>query len=385
MFVYGGALIPERSDVPGLRGISAADASFELDDFLLFARSVHRNVHAAVAAGDAGPVDRVLEPSLRSSLLGRRADEPAWQGAVDRQDHVAAIDAEHGDHDTITVRVGARIGDRAEVEDWVFRRPAVAHPHLAGVLPTSCRACGGPLALDDNGNCRYCDTHLLGVAGEWTVVAVLAPRVLEAPRLANLPTVDTSVLGAEFRPDDFVAFARTLHDNVHRAVGDGRLAQVHDVLTTGLRAAIEAGTGDVVWGLAAGQVTDATIVDVQRGLLDVVTVRFGIQDESGPYLEDWTFERPGNHLADPPAACPFCGAAIQLDQEGCCRYCRTHLLGVGGDWRVSDARQPHQMVTHPVVIKAMQTRGGRLVLALLAVLVVVILLASIVATIAITW
>ena len=354
MDVYGGTLIPRSAEPVA---IVAVDRQFSRDDFLEFARSVHRNVHAAVPGGDLSSVRALTSDALRTSLLDRRS-EAQWARPVDRLDHTSILDAAHGDIDRITVRFGAVIGGREVVEDWVFARDAAAYPHLRGVVPTVCASCSAPLSTDERGNCRYCGTHLVGVGGEWRVENVLPPRIVDPARAPSAP--DT--LGPEHDLDPLLEFARSIYANVHKATSSRTVGSIHAVLTTRMRAHLESNPDDHCWGVPIHRIDAVTLVGVQRGALDVITVRIEAVTEEGPFVEDWTFERPGSlpgRAGPVPTTCPFCGAPVALDQSGKCTYCRTHLLGVAGDWRLADAIQPSTMGSHPVVIRAMQSRLGR--------------------------
>ena len=72
MWVYGGALIPDDPEPVGVRRLAAADPAFDLAAFLDLARTVHRNVHAAVATCDLAPVRGILAEPLADELVGRR-------------------------------------------------------------------------------------------------------------------------------------------------------------------------------------------------------------------------------------------------------------------------------------------------------------------------
>jgi hypothetical protein len=380
VWVYGGTLIPEDPEPLGVREILAADPQFRLADFLGLARTIHRNVHAAVASGDRRPVAGVLHEALATELAGRASGgDRAWVHPVERHDHTAVLDASHGDRDVVTVRFGALIGGRATVEDWTFERDAQEYPHLRGVSLDSCFSCGAPLDVDAEGDCRYCGTHLVGVAGRWWVRDVAPPRLIEPPTA----TTSLEALDPQFPVHDFLAFVRTVYLNVHRATAENALASVGDVLTGDMRAYLASAPDELAWDLAVDSVTRLEIVDVQRGALDRVTVRFLGWSGELDIVEDWTFERPAAGPGQPEVAreaCSFCGAPISLDEHGDCRFCGTHLSGVAGSWRLASARTPPQeLASHPIVVKAMQRRGGQLVLGLFLVGALLLTLLALVA------
>ncbi len=108
MHVYGGTLVPDGVQPDA---IVAAAPHFRRDDFLAFARTVHRNVHQAAASGDPRVVQAVLGEPMRSSLP-RRRDDRAWTAPVERLDHIAILEATHAAVDRIHVRFGAVIAGR---------------------------------------------------------------------------------------------------------------------------------------------------------------------------------------------------------------------------------------------------------------------------------
>jgi hypothetical protein len=161
--------------------------------------------------------------------------------------------------------------------------------------------------------------------------------------------------------DDLIEFARSIYANVHAATAAHKVSSIGKVLTSTMRQYLEGDPDDHCWGIPIQRIDQVSIVGVNRGALDVVTVRILATTESGQVLEDWTFERPGSAKPD-VTECMFCGAPKSLDERGNCTYCRTHLLGVAGDWRLSRATQPSATVTHPAVVRALQTRWGQALL-----------------------
>lgn len=332
MWVFGGTLIPDSSELAGVRAVAAADPQFRLDDFLEFARTEHRNLHP---------------------------------GAVTEHVHTAIIEATHADKDVLLVRFGAVIDGKQTVEDWEFERSATAYAHLQGVFPQACSSCGSGLSVDQNGNCQYCGTHVVGVAGPWTLTAVSPLRRLGMPETKGSLTA----LDPAFPVADFLAFARTVYLNVHRATLTSEVGAVGNVLTTEMRSYLQSRPDELAWAVPIDAVSRLDVVDVQRGALDTVTVRFEAVSEGMEFVEDWVFERPAALGTRPdPTSCSFCGAALQLDEDGNCPYCATHLLDIEGDWRLARAQQPRRpMATHPVIVNAMQSKRGQVLLLLIVV------------------
>lgn len=106
-------------------------------------------------------------------------------------------------------------------------------------------------------------------------------------------------------------------------------------------------------------VTSAELVDARTDAwLDAVVVRVcasGIdvtQSEDGrvvsgdprrerAYSEYWTFIRSARRQGAPrdDAACPSCGAPLQVEMAGNCRACRAHVTGGEFDWVLSKIEQ----------------------------------------------
>lgn len=362
MWIYGGTLIPDHSEVAGVRALEANDPTFSLDAFCTFVRDLHRHVHGAAADGRLDAVGPILDGEARAALAERVADDPAWTAPVGHVDHIAILTAEidpSTGHDVLTVRVGARIGGTEVVEDWVLARPAV-HEH-APAVPATCSACGGPRSLDDHGACRWCGTSLRGVAGGWRVLAVDPPRPLDPA-----PAAASGSHGADPPVDaDLMGFAGSVVLAVHRAAAAGDLSPVAEVVSHSLRARAADPADDLAWDLPIDEIEDVSPVDVRRGPLEVVTVRVRLRAGDLCTTEDWTFERPAPSPggAAPLEECPVCGAPVELDDDGGCRHCGTHLRGVAGSWRATRAVRPPGLVSAPWLVRLVQRRWGQRVVA----------------------
>jgi predicted lipid-binding transport protein (Tim44 family) len=101
-------------------------------------------------------------------------------------------------------------------------------------------------------------------------------------------------------------------------------------------------------------VTDLTIVSAHSDqTYDTVTVRvlaassdYDVDDKSGrivrgdrqvmPWREDWTFQRSSDATTKLSGTmnshCPNCGAPLDLDLQGICKYCHQPIMGGKYDW-----------------------------------------------------
>lgn len=374
MWIYGGTLIPDHSEVAGVRALEAADPTFSLDAFCAFVGDLHRHLHRAAAEGALDSVGPVLDGAARAVVAEQVATDPAWSAPVDRVDHTAVLTAEIDPptgHDVLTVRVGARIGGREVVEDWVLARPSVRDDQ-APAVPATCSACGGPRSLDDHGACRWCGTSLRGVAGGWRVIAITPPRPLDTSTSATKASRATDAAAVD---TDLVGFVGSVVLAVHRAAAAGDLAPVARVVSPSLRTRAADPADDLAWDLSIDEIEEVSPIDIRRGPLEVLTVRVHLRAGDLRTAEDWTFERPTPSAGGsaPLDECPVCGAPVELDDDGGCRHCGTHLRGVAGSWRATRAVRPPGLVSAPWLVRLVQRRWGQ---RLVAALVLVVLAAS---------
>jgi predicted lipid-binding transport protein (Tim44 family) len=116
------------------------------------------------------------------------------------------------------------------------------------------------------------------------------------------------------------------------------------------------GTRNVLEGLAVGK---ATIIDASSDQTsDAITVRLlaacadydvavatgkvvrGNKHEMTQWQEDWTFTRSSQATSKPEGGtmqkkCPNCGAPLDLDLAGICKYCRAPVMSGKYDWVLS--------------------------------------------------
>ncbi len=71
-----------------------------------------------------------------------------------------------------------------------------------------------------------------------------------------------------------------------------------------------------------------------------------------PLTEYWTLERPGSlrtpgRAGNPDLQCPTCGAPLQFDRHGHCRYCQATVSLASLDWTVSRVSDVYEFPDPP--------------------------------------
>jgi predicted lipid-binding transport protein (Tim44 family) len=156
----------------------------------------------------------------------------------------------------------------------------------------------------------------------------------------------------------FESSARAAFLSVKQAWQELDIARVtgylSDALTLTLQSQVDdmrrQGVRNVLEGL---EIQDEHIVDAGAG--DHIVVRFDALvahyavDASGQivfgdrtrkaFTEFWSFVRPAGSLSGSEATCPNCGAPLQPDATGRCRYCRGVLAGGTSGWRAADIKE----------------------------------------------
>ncbi len=158
---------------PGVQTITAIDDNFNGAEFLSYAEGAFWRVMKARASGDLSTVRPLLGDAQYHHLTAMGTTKAPVIASVQ---HATIYDARHdAAWDTVTVRFAAVTTAKRKndfVEDWTFQRPAALGQ---APLPQECPSCGAPLALDDNGGCRYCRVVVGGARGGWKLVRTGPP------------------------------------------------------------------------------------------------------------------------------------------------------------------------------------------------------------------
>lgn len=177
--VFGDSMPARYAGAGSVRAIQAHDPTFNTDTFLSFAQGVFTMVTEARAKGDAESVGRFISDGMAAQLRGAGA-EPSYADVTVEHASVTGGSSANG-WDTVIVRFLAQPSSTGHhhaaswTEDWTFQRPIPPAPPEGaptgpGPAATQCPNCGAPLALDENGACRYCRASVGGGLGGWKLV-----------------------------------------------------------------------------------------------------------------------------------------------------------------------------------------------------------------------
>lgn len=159
-----------------------------------------------------------------------------------------------------------------------------------------------------------------------------------APGVSSITAIDSS-----FNGDEFLTYAHDAFLRVQRAKETGNLDEVRPLVSETIWPTFKATLAKK--GPKIASLEHATIYDARRdNAWDSVTVRFAAKTEArkkNDLVEDWTFQRPAvTGQQQLPHECPSCGAPLSLDDNGSCRYCRVHVTGARGGWKLVRAVPP---------------------------------------------
>src|SRR5215472_1737082 len=389
---------PDPAVMSAVGAIKAADPAFEPETFLQRAEMAFllvnrayqdRNVHAARAfmtpelwqswsQAVQALIDRGQRPVLEN-LNVRGMQVPFVAHAADcdtvqvHLDYVAA--AQVVDEKTGQVLSGDK-EDRRLGQLWTFQRAAGAKTVVTGgVTASKCPNCGALLKLNPDGRCSYCGADITSGRYDWvvtridedwfrgvtTAAAFGAAEMDPATGLATIRAEDPT-----FDSDAFRGRAQQAFFALQQAWQDRDLHASRPFMSPGLylgwssqvRQLIELHKKNVLDGL---RVDGIDIVKVVHGAaFDDVTVRvaatcadyevdegngrviFGDRTPRG-FREYWTFQRSvgaqstGRSILD--KVCPNCGAPLEINQVGECRYCKAAVTSGRFDWVLSRIEQ----------------------------------------------
>lgn len=270
-------------------------------------------------------------------------------------------------------------------EIWTLsRKRGVKSKPPAVVQAAGCPSCGAPIRDFLENMCRSCGVAMTPGEFDWALAHVhiaderVVPPVLTGDageRGTELPTVVApdakrrmEEIGARDPGFDWYAFVARV-TIVHRAMNDAWTSlqwakarpYLADTLHQSMRYWIDAyraaGQRNVLRDVSVVEVKladarsdpyyDAIVARVFATGLDYTIEVASNKVVSGsdrmprPYSEYWTFirVRGARSAARSGISCPNCGAALDVDPNGSCRYCRAHLTGGELDWTLSRIEQ----------------------------------------------
>jgi predicted lipid-binding transport protein (Tim44 family) len=389
---------PDPRVLSEVAAIKAADPQFEPETFLQRAEMAFllverayqdRNVHAARAflspplwQGWSQQVQALVEAHQRPVLenLNVRGMQvptvthgPGGDAIQVHFDYVAAV---HLRDDRSGEVVSGSTDDQRLGEVWTFERLAGARTVVSGGATASkCPNCGALLKLNDDGQCDYCKADITSGRYDWVVTQMNSDWFRGASTAAAFGAADMDPATGmatikssdpQFDEQAFRGRVQQAFFALQTAWQDRDLSASRPFMSPGLylgwssqvQQLIELHKKNVLEGL---RVDGIDVVKVVHGsALDDVTVRvtatcadyeideqtgkmiFGSRDPS-QFTEYWTFQRSvgvqttGRSILD--KVCPNCGAPLEINQVGECRYCEAAVTSGRFDWVLSRIEQ----------------------------------------------
>ena len=389
---------PDPAVLAGVAAIREADPDFEPETFLqrsemaflLVKRAYQdRNVHAAIAflgrevwQGWSQEVQGLIAAHQRPVLenLNVRGMQVPLVSHADTGDtiqvHFDYVAAWHTLDEASGKLVSGATEDQRLGELWTFQRAAGARTVVTGGATASkCPNCGGLLKLNDDGVCDYCKADIASGRYDWVATRIepdwfrgastaAAFGAAELDPQTGMATIQAE--DAQFRPDAFRGRAQQAFFALQQAWQDRDLTASRPFMSPGLylgwssqvQQLIELHKKNVLDGL---HIDGLDVVKVVHGqAFDNVTVRiaatcadYEVDERTGrmifgsrrpsQFVEYWTFQRSvGVQTTDRSIldrVCPNCGAPLEINQVGECRYCRAAVTSGRFDWVLSRIEQ----------------------------------------------
>jgi predicted lipid-binding transport protein (Tim44 family) len=382
----------------GVAAIKAVDPAFEPETFLQRAEMAFllvkrayqdRNLHAGRAF--LSPpiwqswsqevttlVERHEQPVLENlNVRGMQVPSVAHQASGDSiQVHFDYVAAVHFVEDGSGKLVTGSTDDQRLGEVWTFeRQPEARTVASGGATASKCPNCGALLKLNDDGQCDYCKADITSGRYDWVVTRMASDWFRGASTAAAFGAAEMDPASglAEIRASDpqfdeqaFRARVQQAFFALQQAWQDRDVASSRPFMSPGLylgwssqvQQLIDLHKKNVLEGL---RVDGIDVVKVVHGsAFDDVTVRvvattadyevdektgrmiFGSR-EAAQFTEYWTFQRSvgtqttGRSILD--KVCPNCGAPLEINQVGECRYCKAAVTSGRFDWVLSRIEQ----------------------------------------------
>jgi predicted lipid-binding transport protein (Tim44 family) len=389
---------PDPAVLAGVAAIRQADPDFEPETFLQRAemafllvkrayqdRSVHearaflghelwptwsQEVQALVSARQRPVLENLNVRGMQVPFVSHADTGDTIQVHLD---YVAAARVVEEDGGRL---VSGATDDQRLGELWTFQRAAGAKTVAnGGATASKCPNCGGLLKLDDDGVCDYCKADITSGRYDWVATRIdqdwfRGSRTAAAFGAAELdPDAGIAAIRAEdaqFDPEAFRGRAQQAFFALQQAWQDRDLTSSRPFMSPGLylgwssqvQQLIELHKKNVLEGL---RVDGLDVVKVVHGrALDDVTVRmtatcadYEVDEQTGRmifgskspsrFVEYWTFQRSvGVQTTDRSIldrVCPNCGAPLEINQIGECRYCKAAVTSGRFDWVLSRIEQ----------------------------------------------
>jgi predicted lipid-binding transport protein (Tim44 family) len=389
---------PDPAVVEGLATIRQADPAFEPETFLQRSQMAFFLVKQAFQARNEHQGRAYMSPALYEPWKGEveqlQAQGRHWvlENLNVRGMHVP--EATHAqDGDTIIVHFDV-VSDNKLIDDktgqvimgasedlrygerWTFQRGANAKTvENGGVTASHCPNCGGLLELNPDGRCRYCGADITSGAYDWVVTAISNSTFVGASMAQAFGATELSPAEGvtriqqsdpAFSLEDFERRAAQAFGALQQAWQDRDLTSSRPFTSPGLylswsaqvRQLIDLHKKNILEGLRIDALIPVKVV--HSDAYDNITVRvsatcadYEVDEQSGriifgsrrpsSFTEYWTFQRSAaaktteHRIMD--KVCPNCGAPLEINQIGECRYCNAAVSSGRFDWVLSRIEQ----------------------------------------------
>ncbi len=389
---------PDPGVISGLDAIAAADPDFEAESFLQRCEMVlflvkqayqERNVHQG-RAYLASPLYETWKAEVEK--LQSTTEHWLFENLNVRSLHVVSAE-QGGERESITVHfdlvsdnkliddeTGRAVRDSGEDirygERWTFTRAADARTVVSGgVVAQKCPNCGALLDLHEDGTCNYCGVDVASGRYDWTVSRI------ESAGFSGIQAADSLGL-QKLSPEEGLALLKGADPAFDDQEFERRAAQAFMALQEAwqgrdldaARAFMSPGLY-LSWSAQVKQLIELHKINRLDGLridqmepvrvihgnaFDDLTVRvtatcadYEVDERTGriifgsrtpsTFSEYWTFQRSvdakttDKHAID--KVCPNCGAPLQINEIGECRYCHAAVTSGRFDWVLSRIEQ----------------------------------------------
>jgi predicted lipid-binding transport protein (Tim44 family) len=389
---------PSQEVTAGMAAIKAADADFEHETFLQRAEMAFllvkrayqdRNAHGAraflstatwqpwgqevesLAAQHQRPLLENL--NVRGMQVASASHGPAGDSIQVHFDYVAAV---HFDDDRTGKLLSGTKEDQRLAELWTFQRlPGAKTLISGGATASKCPNCGGLLKLNDDGVCDYCGADIASGRYDWVVTSMTSDSFrgvstaadaggAQMDRETGIAAIKAS--DPKFEEEAFRGRGQQAFYALQQAWQERDLSASRPFMSPGLylgwssqvQQLVDLHKKNVLDGLRLDAID---VVKVVHGTaLDDVTVRvtatcadYEVDEKTGKmifgskspsqFTEYWTFQRSvgvqttGRSILD--KVCPNCGAPLEINQVGECRYCKAAVTSGRFDWVLSRIEQ----------------------------------------------
>jgi predicted lipid-binding transport protein (Tim44 family) len=295
------------------------------------------------------------------------------------QVHFDVVAALHYDDERTGERLSGTNDDQRFGETWQFwRAPGAKTVVSGGATASLCPNCGGLLKLNDDGKCDYCGADIASGRYDW-VVTGWQPAIFRGVRTADTlgideldPVTGIATIRSEDAAFDENGFMQRVQQAFYALQGawqERDLSASRPFMSPGLylgwssqvQQLIDLHKRNVLEGL---RIDDLRVDSILHGnVFDDVTVRvaatcadyevdertgkmiFGSREPSS-FTEFWTFQRSrgaqttGRSVLD--KVCPNCGAPLDMNQIGECKFCKAAVTSGRFDWVLSRIEQENE-------------------------------------------